>query len=157
MHTEQVVVRKEIIEKLTRHNRSIIAVGTTSLRTLESLYWYGVKLLRSGDQPFFVEKLYPYQVSRQGIPTRQEALTAVIDYMKRSGSKELIGQTEIFIFPGYNFMICDGLITNYHMPRSTLILLVAAFVGENWRMIYEDALKNNYRFLSYGDSSLLLP
>ncbi|MFC2124311.1 S-adenosylmethionine:tRNA ribosyltransferase-isomerase [Bacteroidota bacterium] len=156
MHAEQVVIKRENIEKLVEHKNKTIAVGTTSMRTLESLYWYGVKLLNSGGQPFGIDKLYPYQFGKEDLPSRHKSLTAVIEFMNKSNIREIMGQTEIFIFPGYIFRICDGLITNYHMPRSTLILLVAAFVGKDWKKIYEEALNNDYRFLSYGDSSMLL-
>ena len=157
MHSEPFVITFPTLENIIQHIDNIVAVGTTSLRTLESIYWYGVKLLCSDDQHFVIEKLYPYQYETEILPSKKEALEAVLKFMDISKVKELIGQTEIFIFPGYTFRICDGLITNYHMPKSTLILLVAAFVGENWRTIYYEALKNDYRFLSYGDSSLLLP
>lgn len=152
MHAEQVVFTQELIEKLLMHLGSIIAVGTTSVRALESLYWYGVRLLQ-GETSFWIEKLSPYQKGEA--PLAADSLEAVLSYMKTQNLKELVGETEIMIFPGYEFKLCKGLITNYHQPKSTLMLLIAAFVGPDWRKIYDEALANEYRFLSYGDSSLL--
>ncbi|MEQ8475922.1 S-adenosylmethionine:tRNA ribosyltransferase-isomerase [Fulvivirga sp.] len=155
MHSEQVVVTFENIENLL-NNDFIVSVGTTSMRTLESLYWYGVKLLNS-ESEFFIHKLYPYQHDAENLPSKNEALIAVKSHLTENGLTQITGQTEIFIFPGYEFRICNGLITNFHLPGSTLILLVAAFIGEDWREVYKKAIANDYRFLSYGDSSLLLP
>jgi S-adenosylmethionine:tRNA ribosyltransferase-isomerase len=108
---------------------------------------------------FFIEKLFPYENLESRTATAAvsnlESLTAILDFMEENNLEELIGETEIFIFPGYEFKLCNGIITNFHQPDSTLILLVAALVGENWRKIYDFALKNDFRFLSYGDSSLL--
>ncbi len=154
MHAEQMVVYKSNIERLLLKDKKIIAVGTTSMRTLESLYWHGVKMLKEGKQPFNIEQHYPYQFEHAALPTRVEALQAVLDTMKE---ERLVGSTSIFIVPGYKFQVCDGLITNFHQPASTLMLLVAAFIGATWQTVYASALENNYRFLSYGDSSLLLP
>jgi len=155
MHSEQVVVQYETIMRLSHHQEKVIAVGTTSLRSLESLYWYGVKLLLDQDPQFFIPKLYPYKYKMSNLPSRTESFKAVENYMVSKGIKEITGSTEIFIMPGYDFKVCDGLVTNFHQPSSTLILLVAAYTGEDWRKIYMEALKNDYRFLSYGDSSLL--
>ena len=152
MHNEQVWISKRNVENLLEANK-IIAVGTTSMRSLESLYWFGVKLL-NGSSEFFIDKNDPYTL--QPVSSK-ESLQAVLNFMKEKGIEKLGGHTEIFLFPGYTFRICEGLVTNYHLPGSTLILLVAAFVGQDWRKIYDSALTNNYRFLSYGDSSLLLP
>jgi S-adenosylmethionine:tRNA ribosyltransferase-isomerase len=154
MHEEQIVVTKKNIENLVNRERFIVAVGTTSLRTLESIYWYGVRLM-NGDPVFKISQDDPYSTS--DTPPVFDALNAVLAYMDRIGTDTLIGETSIFIKPGYKFRICKGLITNFHQPGSTLILLVAAFIGDNWRKVYEEALAKNYRFLSYGDSSLLLP
>lgn len=155
MHHEQVVVTRKSIENLLRLDRFVVVVGTTSMRTLESLFWFGVKLLENPDTEFVILQDDPYQERK--IPTTTEALKAVIAYMDGHKISTLTGTTSIFIYPGYQFRICRGLITNFHLPGSTLILLVAAFVGENWKKIYEEALQNDYRFLSYGDSSLLIP
>jgi S-adenosylmethionine:tRNA ribosyltransferase-isomerase len=157
MHNEQIVFSQENILNLLNHPGRLICVGTTSLRALESLYWFGAGLLNGMEKVFSIDKLFPYSLKEDVLPTRREALKAVLDHMEQSRNAELMGETRIFIFPSYRFRMCDGLITNYHLPKSTLILLVAAFVGENWTDIYKEALSENYRFLSYGDSSLLLP
>ncbi len=154
MHCEQIVFDKSFIINLLENVLFVIPVGTTSMRSLESLYWFGVKLL-SGKQDFFIEKLSPYNQTESF--TAEQSLKAVIDYMTENNLSQLVGETEIFIFPSYEFKICKGIITNFHQPDSTLILLVAALVGENWKKIYDYALENNFRFLSYGDSSLLIP
>ncbi|MEN8248279.1 MAG: S-adenosylmethionine:tRNA ribosyltransferase-isomerase [Bacteroidota bacterium] len=155
MHLEQVVVSKHNLENLL-DSEFTIAVGTTSMRTMESIYWYGVQLL-NGNSIFHIDKLSPYSYQNSSLPSKKESIREVLNYMDANQLNTIHGNTEIFILPGYDFKICNGLITNYHQPGSTLILLVAAFVGENWRNIYKEALNNNYRFLSYGDSSLLLP
>jgi len=153
MHEEQIVVTRENIEGLLT-DKTTIAVGTTSLRTMESLYWYGVKLLSDPKSDFLVKQEDPYQLK----PVRRtDALKAVLKKMDNENTDQLLGETSIFILPGYVFRTCDALITNFHQPGSTLMLLVAAFVGDEWRRIYNTALENNYRFLSYGDSSILFP
>ncbi|TDB68769.1 S-adenosylmethionine:tRNA ribosyltransferase-isomerase [Arundinibacter roseus] len=155
MHSEQIVFTRAFIEQLLVQNGPIVAVGTTSMRSLESLYWFGVKLYRKESTTFWIEKLYPYSISESDAPSLTQSLEAILEQMMLENKDEVTGQTEIFIFPGYSFKVCDGLITNYHQPGSTLILLVAAFVGQNWKQIYEAAYLHGYRFLSYGDSSLL--
>jgi S-adenosylmethionine:tRNA ribosyltransferase-isomerase len=155
MHSEQVVFTRQLVDDLIRSLNAIVPVGTTSLRSLESLYWYGVKLFRKETTEFRIEKLYPYPFEEQKLPTPSEALNAIAGYMDAENLDHIVGETEIFIFPGYRFRLCRGIITNYHQPGSTLILLVAAFVGPDWERIYSEALNNGYRFLSYGDSSLL--
>ncbi len=155
MHSEQVVYSRQLVTSLIAKSERIVPVGTTSLRSLESLFWYGVKLLQEPDAPFLIEKLYPYPFFEKGVPTVKESLAAILDYMDRHSLDEIVGETEIFIFPGYQFQLCQGLITNFHQPGSTLILLVAALVGPAWRTIYDTALSQDYRFLSYGDSSIL--
>ena len=154
MHSEQMEINRETIEKLLNHSGKIVAVGTTSVRTLESMYWFGVQLIENQGNQFKIEKLAPY-VSRASLPTRREVLEAIKNEMEQSGRDTLFGTTSIFIFPGYKFQLVDGLITNFHQPGSTLVLLIAALVGEDWKKIYQEALDSNYRFLSYGDSSLL--
>lgn len=153
MHREQVIVTRQNVENLLRAE-TVIPVGTTSMRTLESLYWYGAQLL-TGQSDFFIPKLLPY--SYKNPPEKEEAIRAVLRHLDDLNTDTLIGHTEIFIFPGYQFRVCGGLITNFHLPGSTLILLVAALIGDDWRQVYDEALANQYRFLSYGDSSLLLP
>lgn len=155
MHEEQIVVSRGNVQNLLATGKTITAVGTTSMRTLESLYWFGAKLMLNGDSAFRIGQDDPYTI--QNCPQPGEAIQAVAAYMDRHEMDTLVGETSIFIRPGYAFKICKALITNFHQPASTLILLVAAFVGEDWRKIYEQALKNDYRFLSYGDSSLLMP
>ena len=154
MHSEQMVIDLETLKNLVDQKGKIIAVGTTSMRTLESLYWFGVQILNSTNTEFSVSKLYPYQEFDE-LPDRSKSFEAVLEYMIQNGLAEITGSTEIFIMPGYQFRVCDGLITNFHQPSSTLILLVAAFTKGKWREIYNEALEKNYRFLSYGDSSLL--
>lgn len=155
MHAEQVVYSRQLINELLKSTENIVPVGTTSLRSLESLYWFGVKLFRSETTEFNIEKLYPYPFKAEELPSAKEALMAIASFMDKEKLDEVVGETEIFIFPGYTFRLCKGLITNYHQPGSTLILLVAALVGEEWRRIYKEAMDQDYRFLSYGDSSLL--
>ena len=154
MHSEQVVVDVETIRALANHQETLIAVGTTSMRSLESLYWYGVMLIQNPTASFAIPKLYPYEYNGPKI-ARNEAFAAIQASMENQDVEEITGTTEIFIFPGYEFRVCDGLVTNFHQPSSTLILLVAAFTNQQWRKIYEEALAKDYRFLSYGDSSLL--
>ncbi|MEM9672854.1 MAG: S-adenosylmethionine:tRNA ribosyltransferase-isomerase [Bacteroidota bacterium] len=157
MHSEQMVIQRGNLEKLLDPSQLVIAVGTTSMRTLESLYWYGVMLKTNPEAAFSIPKLYPYEQQLETLPSQAEAMKAILDRMDALKTDTLVGETEIFIFPSYEFRVCRGLITNFHLPKSTLILLVAAFVGKQWRDIYQHALENDYRFLSYGDSSLLFP
>jgi len=153
MHSEQVIVSKSVLQNLLKDHKNIVAVGTTSMRSLESLYWYGVKILKGEGTEFLIPKLYPYQ--HEELPEMKESFEAILGHMDSNKLEEIIGSTEIFILPGYDFKVCNGLITNFHQPSSTLILLVAAFTKGKWKTIYEEALGNDYRFLSYGDSSLL--
>jgi len=155
MHYEQVTVTRQILDSLSNGQQVIIAVGTTSMRTLESIYWFGVKLLSDPQADFSITQHDPYQLP-DSISTL-ESVKAVIAYMDSNGLQNLTGTTSIFIYPGYRFRICRGLITNFHQPGSTLMLLVAAFIGKTWKEVYSQALGHGYRFLSYGDSSLLLP
>ncbi|GAB3992578.1 S-adenosylmethionine:tRNA ribosyltransferase-isomerase [Spirosoma daeguense] len=157
MHTEQVVYTKENIQNLLDHLDSIIAVGTTSMRALESLYWMGVRLLRSESTPFRLDQYYAYQIPVEEHPTTKDALQAVLHYVTTSEQETLVAHTGIYVTPGYQFKLCRGLVTNFHQPGSTLILLIAALIGNDWKQVYDEALENDYRFLSYGDSSLLLP
>lgn len=155
MHAEQIIVYKKTIELLLNSIGKTVVVGTTSMRTLESLYWYGVKLMLLPHSPFFIEKLFCYETILQNISV-EESLNSVLRFMQKNNLPFIQGSTEIIILPGYIFKICNGLITNFHQPDSTLILLIAAFIGEDWRTVYQYALDNDYRFLSYGDSSLLM-
>ena len=156
MHTEFISVERETIEKLLHHQGKLIVVGTTSLRTVESLYYIGRKLQ---DQPdlqsheLTVRQWEPYEEEKAITPA--DALQNILLYLDRTGEKRLVADTQIIIVPGYSFHYPDALMTNFHQPQSTLLLLIAAFVGEDWRKIYDYALREGYRFLSYGDSSLL--
>lgn len=155
MHTEFITVTKATIQHILRHtNKPLVAVGTTSVRTLESLYYIGVLLHKDKNLTLRVNQWQPYESYNNKL-TKEEALMAILKYLDDSRQDVLMADTQIMIVPGYKFKIVDAMITNFHQPKSTLLLLVSAFVGENWKAIYEHALNNNYRFLSYGDSSLL--
>ena len=157
MHTEQVVYSRKNIENLLSHLNHIIAVGTTSMRALESLYWMGVRLIKKEPNPFLLDQEYAYQLPANEQPDLRTSLEAVVAYLKQINQDEIVAHTGIYIVPGYTMKVCKGIITNFHQPGSTLILLIAALIGNDWRRLYDEALQNNYRFLSYGDSSLLLP
>ena len=157
MHSETIVVRKSLIENLIRHiGNPIIPVGTTSTRTLESLYWIGMMLTEQGMElrQLHVEQWYPYE-SHQPITTL-EALEKIIAYLELHRLTHLEASTALMIAPGYQMKVITGLITNFHQPRSTLLLLVSALIGERWKEAYQYALEHGFRFLSYGDSCLFL-
>ena len=158
MHTEYICVHRHTIERLIAHGVQAIAVGTTSVRTLESLYYMGVKL--SGNPALSEEQLHVSQWEPYDKPATLppvEALRCVLDYLDRHHLDALHSSTQIIIAPGYEYKIVKMLVTNFHQPQSTLLLLVSAFVNGDWRRIYDYALANDFRFLSYGDSSLLIP
>ncbi len=172
MHSEQVVYTRRNVENLLAHLGKLIPVGTTSMRAMESLYWFGVRLLRGDTNPFILDQHYAYRLPESEQPTPEVALRTILDHFERTKTDTITAQTGIYIrpgvvdvpvdsqrdvTPGYTMKLCNGLITNFHQPGSTLILLIAALIGDNWRTIYNEALANEYRFLSYGDSSLLLP
>lgn len=152
MHTEHFEVDKVFLQNLLNASRKVVAVGTTSVRTLESLYYLGIQVIKS-DFSFHVGQWGAYECEEK-IST-SDSLIALIEYMDKKQLSRIQASTQIIIVPGFRFRIVDMLITNFHQPHSTLLLLVAAFVGQGWKEIYEFALHNNYRFLSYGDSSLL--
>ena len=152
MHREPFVVKKSFLKALIEKKSKLVAVGTTSVRTLESLYYIGVSILEKGE-PENVQQWAPYL--REYEYSTEEALQAIVDYLESRGLEEIKTGTSIIIVPGLKFRLVDMLVTNFHQSESTLILLVAAFVGEDWRKIYDYALSHNFRFLSYGDSSLL--
>ena len=157
MHTELISVQRDTIEKMLKNENELVAIGTTSLRTIESLYYLGVKILRKGVHSLnnlMVEQWEPYDLENNTF-TPKESLTGILEYMEEYKLNELVASTKIIIAPGYEFKFVDGLLTNFHQPQSTLLLLVSAFVGKDWALIYDFAKHNNYRFLSYGDSSLL--
>lgn len=158
MHTEYISVNKQTIEKLIAHEGCAIAVGTTSVRTLESLYYIGVVISRNPDanqEELHVQQWMPYE-ENNGISTIQ-ALQYILDYLNRHHMEALHTSTQIIIAPGYEYKIVKKMVTNFHQPQSTLLLLVSAFVKGDWRKIYNYALGHDFRFLSYGDSSLLIP
>jgi S-adenosylmethionine:tRNA ribosyltransferase-isomerase len=162
MHTEPILVTAALLRQLLAHRpRPVLAVGTTSLRTLESLYWLGVGLLQApqaDEKELAVTQWQPYDMAEAAAGTSPEmALEALLHYLEATGADTLQASTRLLIAPGYQFRLVDGLITNFHQPESTLLLLVAALLGPGWRDVYEHALSHGYRFLSYGDSSLLLP
>lgn len=152
MHREPFVVTLDLIEKLIAHSGKLIAVGTTSVRTLESLYYVGVSCIENGC-PEDVSQWAPY--SREYSYSTEESLHAIAEYMKDNDLKELKVGTRIIIVPGFRFRMVDILVTNFHQPQSTLLLLISAFVGGDWKTIYDFALDHGFRFLSYGDSSVL--
>ncbi len=156
MHTEHFFVDLSTIEQIIQQDKMLISVGTTSVRTLESLYWLGVKILcnriKKGDT-LFVSQWEVYDLPDNY--SAKQALTALADYLKQEQLEILNAVTQIIIVPGYHFKLVQALITNFHLPKSTLLLLIAAFTGSSWKEIYDYALKNEFRFLSYGDSSLL--
>lgn len=158
MHTEYISVNRQTIEKLIAHGGKAIAVGTTSVRTLESLYYIGVTIAShpdAGQEELHVRQWQPYET--HPTMTTVESLQQILDYMKRHELEALHTSTQIIIAPGYIYHIVQKMVTNFHQPQSTLLLLVSAFVKGNWRTIYDYALAHDFRFLSYGDSSLLIP
>ena len=160
MHTEYICVRRETLEKLIAHDAKAIAVGTTSVRTLESLYYMGCRLAGNPDlseRELHIDQWEPYE-ERAGeeIPP-VEALKHLLDWLDRNHLPALHSSTQIIIAPGYEYKIVKMLVTNFHQPQSTLLLLVSAFVKGDWHKIYDYALTHDFRFLSYGDSSLLIP
>jgi len=161
MHHEQVIINRSTIEVLLKQlNNDIICVGTTSVRTIESLYWLGAKLINGytfGSDGFIIEQWEPYENTFKTLPDVPEALEAILVFLNRNNTDTIHGETSLIILPGYTFKLVKTLITNFHQPQSTLLLLVAAFCGPGWKSIYDFALENEFRFLSYGDSCLLKP
>ena len=169
MHSEYIVVHRHTFEHLLEHDCKAIAVGTTSVRTLESLYYIGVKLLRNPnatEEDLHVEQWEPYDlphdenglvlVNGKAVSVR-ESIQAILDYLNRDHLEALHTSTQIIIAPGYVYKIVKMLVTNFHQPKSTLLLLVSAFLKGDWRKVYDYALSHDFRFLSYGDSNLLMP
>jgi S-adenosylmethionine:tRNA ribosyltransferase-isomerase len=164
MHSEFFEVSIELIEKIATSNKKVIAVGTTTLRTLESLYWMGTKIrnLKSENrkqisiEDIIVQQWDAYELNDENISV-QQSLNALLNWMKENNQTKLIAKTQILIAPPYKLKVADVLITNFHQPKSTLLLLVAAIVGDKWKSIYDYALQNGFRFLSYGDACLLMP
>jgi len=158
MHAEFIDVSFDSIENLLNHiDKTIVAVGTTSLRTIESLYWMGVKTLNQTNitvEGIFVHQWDPYEIEQENISAK-DALSNLLKWMKEKGLARIITKTQILIAPGYKLKIAKGIITNFHQPQSTLLLLIAAIVGNDWKNIYKYAMENDFRFLSYGDGCLL--
>ena len=156
MHSEFIAVPLKLIKELAGTDRRIVAVGTTSVRTLESLYHAGVMIGRgswSGEVP----QWSPYaDTGEEGWPSASEALSNIVRYLEERGEETFIASTRIIIAPGYVYRVVKGMVTNFHQPRSTLLLLVSAFTRGDWRPMYDFALSRGFRFLSYGDASLLL-
>ncbi len=158
MHTEFISVRRSSIERIKNNLGNIIAVGTTSVRTLESLYYMGVILESDPEatsEDLVVKQWMPYDLNNNRL-TAERSLQNILDYLDKHHADTLVTATQIIIAPGYAFKIVKGIVTNFHQPKSTLLLLISAFVKGNWKSIYEYALEHDFRFLSYGDSSLLL-
>lgn len=155
MHSEPFVVTRAFLEKLIKHvgSGNLIAVGTTSTRTLESLYYLGVHCIERG-APGVVEQWEPYREQGYDISTK-ESLSLLIKYLEDNNLDKLTARTRLIIVPGFRYRMADYLVTNFHQPKSTLLLLIAAFIGDQWRDMYRFAMDNGFRFLSYGDSSLL--
>lgn len=158
MHTEQVSATRENIERiLEQEGKPVIAVGTTTVRTLESLYWFGVKLQNNPDlQLMHIEQWEPYELEQLHVDGAN-AYRNILKWMERRDTTHIQGSTQLMIAPGYRYHIIDGIVTNFHQPKSTLLLLVSALIGDHWKTCYQYALDHQFRFLSYGDSCLFLP
>ncbi len=158
MHIEQILVNRSLIEKLiNKENKTLIAVGTTSIRTLESLFWLGTKMHYFPEiNNYTLNQWEAYELAKKPVLSRKEALTEILLYLDKKQENIFRSETQILIGPGYEFQIIDGMITNFHQPKSTLLLLISAYLGDAWKSIYNYALDNDYRFLSYGDSCLFL-
>jgi S-adenosylmethionine:tRNA ribosyltransferase-isomerase len=158
MHSEHLYITRDLLNKLIHHPGKKIAVGTTSVRTLESLYWLGVQAHEYPEVKIEDLKVSQWEAYRKqtSLISANDALHSLLKLLNRNQTDYLSASTQIIIAPGYHFRIVDGIITNFHQPKSTLLLLISAFLGEDWRRIYNHALANDYRFLSYGDSNLYL-
>ena len=158
MHAELIDIDISSIQKIEHYaGKCITAVGTTSLRTIESLYWMGVKIIHTkniSQDELVIHQWDPYELRAENISS-SEALNALLEWMMNSRMSRLITKTQVLIAPGYEMKLTNALVTNFHQPRSTLLLLVAAFLGDEWRNVYDYALRNDFRFLSYGDGCLL--
>ncbi|CAN5448051.1 S-adenosylmethionine:tRNA ribosyltransferase-isomerase [soil metagenome] len=155
MHSEKFYIKKELIKELLKNKGKVISTGTTTLRALESLYWIGIKMINENDTSINSLSQWEYKLLSYNDISLKNSLIKIRTAFEENNCEVLEFKTSIMITPGYKFKAVNILITNFHQPKSTLLLLVSAFTDNNWKMIYEHALKNNYRFLSYGDSSLL--
>jgi S-adenosylmethionine:tRNA ribosyltransferase-isomerase len=156
MHSEAFSITTDLLRELLKQSGRIIVVGTTTMRTIESVYWLGVKLIKqqfSSSDALQVNQWDPYEIGDD--ISMAQSLSCLLEYAESNQLSTIHASTSIMIAPGYEFKICDGLVTNFHMPKSTLLLLVSAFIGEDWKRVYDYAKANEFRFLSYGDSSLL--
>jgi S-adenosylmethionine:tRNA ribosyltransferase-isomerase len=157
MHAEKIVVSRTMLLHLNRKiNSPIIPVGTTSMRTLESLFWIALKLL-SGNNAMFVDQWDPYRFKIPDGFDGKRAVEVLLNYLEKSRLESIHAETRLMIAPGYQFRFASGLISNFHQPKSTLLLLVAALIGDQWNDVYKFAMSHDFRFLSYGDSCLFLP
>jgi S-adenosylmethionine:tRNA ribosyltransferase-isomerase len=157
MHAEELIVGLDFIETFANCTGKVAAVGTTTLRTLESVYWTAVRLMKNPQNEISIDvkQWEPYQESQEELPNRKKAFSFLAELMRSRGMESIQGKTQIIIAPGYTIRSIDVLITNFHQPQSTLLLLVSACIGDDWKLVYEHAIQNDYRFLSYGDSSAL--
>ncbi len=156
MHHETVIIQKNIIEDFIENHDAIIAVGTTSVRSLESLFWLGVQLENGAFNQNNPEVLQWEPYNTEVKISTKKSLENIVDYLNKTNRSAIQFSTQIIILPGYKFKIISGMFTNFHQPQSTLLLLISAFLGDEWRKVYDYALANNFRFLSYGDSNLYL-
>ncbi len=159
MHSETIVVKKSCIENLIENcNKTIIPVGTTSMRTIESLYWLGLMLMEEGmeERQLHLNQWFPYK-ERESLPSAKESLSSIVKYMELHNMSDFHASTALMIAPSCSINVAKALITNFHQPKSTLLLLVSALIGEKWKEAYQYALDNDFRFLSYGDSCLFIP
>ena len=158
MHVEKIEISRSNIECILNHlGHTVIPVGTTTVRTIESVYWFGVKLSRNAKlDAMHVMQWDPYELESLSVST-EHAYQNVLQWMDEQGIDQLEGDTQLMIAPGYRYHVISGLITNFHQPKSTLLLLVSALVGDAWKECYRYALDHQFRFLSYGDSCLFLP
>jgi len=163
MHAEQISITSDLLKQLIAHGsdenpRKVFPVGTTSMRTIESFYWLGVRKIKGrfdASDPA-VHQWDPYDKDLDKGISMRASMSALLEHLTETGSRQLIASTQLIIAPGYKYRVASGLITNFHQPRSTLLLLVSALIGEDWKKVYDYALNNNFRFLSYGDSCLLM-
>jgi S-adenosylmethionine:tRNA ribosyltransferase-isomerase len=160
MHAEWIDVSTNFLQQLINHiSDSVFCVGTTSVRTVESLYWMGLKTFLNPGISFADLKINQWEVYEEPLKNNvcdaKTALQSLLKYLQNKNTERLFIQTQIIIAPGYSYKIANGIVTNFHQPKSTLLLLVAAMIGENWRKIYDYALTHDFRFLSYGDGCLI--
>ena len=158
MHTEKIAVSRNTIQHILQHiGKPLIAVGTTSVRTMESIYWFGVQLQKEASiKEMHIEQWEPYESPENSVTT-VEAYGNVLEWLDRQEADTLYGETRLIIAPGYKYHVINGMITNFHQPKSTLLLLVSALIGDKWKECYRYALDHDFRFLSYGDSCLFIP